>query len=284
MGTASVPARFPIGIDTGLIAQQAREAVNKPAVRDLRKSLQPRQLAIGVDRLDYSKGLPERFHGFERYLQRHPEQKGRLTYLQIAPVSRGEVSEYKILRNQLEQIAGHINGNHAEPDWTPLRYVNRNFAHATLTGFYRMARIGLVTPLRDGMNLVAKEFVAAQDRSRPRRAGAVDPGRRGERNEAGIDRQSARPGRRGRCDRDCVRHAACGTRGKMARADGPAAGKRHRRMAQALPAGAGNGIARAIEPGSAPARAQSMSRIYPATRAFGHEFVRARNMNPLSRR
>lgn len=158
---------FPISIDTKLIAQQAREAVKKPAVSELRKSLEPRQLAIGVDRLDYSKGLPERFHGFERYLKRYPEQKGLLTYLQIAPVSRGEVSEYKILRNQLEQIAGHINGNHAEPEWTPLRYVNRNFAHSTLTGFYRMARIGLVTPLRDGMNLVAKEFVAAQDGSNP---------------------------------------------------------------------------------------------------------------------
>src|SRR5690606_23594954 len=81
--------------------------------------------------------------------------------------SRGEGSEYKVLRNQLEQIAGHINGNQAQPDWTPLRYVNRNFAHATLTGFYRMARIGLVTPLRDGMNLVAKEFVAAQDGADP---------------------------------------------------------------------------------------------------------------------
>jgi trehalose 6-phosphate synthase len=158
---------FPISIDTKLIAQQAREAVKKQAVRDLRKSLESRQLAIGVDRLDYSKGLPERFHGFERYLQRYPKQKGLLTYLQIAPVSRGEVSEYKLLRNQLEQIAGHINGNHAQPDWTPLRYVNKNFAHATLTGFYRMARIGLVTPLRDGMNLVAKEFVAAQDESDP---------------------------------------------------------------------------------------------------------------------
>lgn len=158
---------FPIGIDTGLIASQAKAAINKPAVRDLRASLQPRQLAIGVDRLDYSKGLPERFHGFERYLKRHADHKGTLTYLQIAPVSRGEVSEYKILRNQLEQIAGHINGNHAEPDWTPLRYVNRNFAHATLTGFYRMARLGLVTPLRDGMNLVAKEYVAAQDPEDP---------------------------------------------------------------------------------------------------------------------
>ena len=160
-------AAFPISIDTAHIARQAKAAESKPSVRDLRKSLEPRQLAIGVDRLDYSKGLPERFHGFERYLERHPEQKGQLTYLQIAPVSRGEVSEYRKLRNQLEQIAGHINGVHAHPDWTPLRYVNRNFTHTTLTGFYRLARVGLVTPLRDGMNLVAKEFVAAQDADNP---------------------------------------------------------------------------------------------------------------------
>ncbi len=158
---------FPISIDTAHIASQAAAAVNKPAVRGLRTSLEDRLLAIGVDRLDYSKGLPERFHGFERYLQRHPDQKGSLTYLQLAPVSRGEVNEYQLLRNQLEQIAGHINGAHAEPDWTPLRYVNRNFPHATLTGFYRSARVGLVTPLRDGMNLVAKEYVASQDPENP---------------------------------------------------------------------------------------------------------------------
>ena len=158
---------FPISIDTENIARQAAAAVSKPAVRALRTSLEDRMLAIGVDRLDYSKGLPERFHGFERFLQRHPDQKGRLTYLQIAPLSRTDVTEYRNLRSQLEQIAGHINGAHAEPDWTPLRYVNRNFPHATLTGFYRTARIGLVTPLRDGMNLVAKEYVASQDPENP---------------------------------------------------------------------------------------------------------------------
>jgi len=158
---------FPIGIDTAQIARQAAAAMAKPAVRALRTSLEHRQLAIGVDRLDYSKGLPERFHGFARYLERHPQRKGSLTYLQIAPVSRGEVNEYRQLRNQLEQIAGHINGVHAAPDWTPLRYVNRNFPHATLAGFYRSARVGLVTPLRDGMNLVAKEYVAAQDPEDP---------------------------------------------------------------------------------------------------------------------
>ncbi|MBS0214744.1 MAG: alpha,alpha-trehalose-phosphate synthase (UDP-forming) [Proteobacteria bacterium] len=158
---------FPIGIDTARITAQSAAAVNKPPVRALRQSLGGRALAIGVDRLDYSKGLPERFRAFGRFIERHPAFRGKLTFLQIAPVSRGEVSEYKLLRDQLEGIAGHINGNHADPDWTPLRYVNRNFPHSTLTGFYRAAAIGLVTPLRDGMNLVAKEYVAAQDRDDP---------------------------------------------------------------------------------------------------------------------
>ena len=158
---------FPISIDTPRIARQAAAAAGKSALRNLHTSLERRLLAIGVDRLDYSKGLPERFQSFGRYLERHPDHKGSLTYLQIAPVSRGEVNEYQHLRNQLEQIAGHINGQHAEPDWTPLRYVNRNIPHAMLTGYYRMARIGLVTPLRDGMNLVAKEYVAAQDPDDP---------------------------------------------------------------------------------------------------------------------
>ncbi|WP_282267266.1 alpha,alpha-trehalose-phosphate synthase (UDP-forming) [Stenotrophomonas sp. PS02298] len=158
---------FPIGIDTEHIARQARSAASNKPVRDLRQSLQHRKLVIGVDRLDYSKGLPERFHGFERYLQRYPQQKGDMTYLQIAPVSRGSVNEYRKLRGDLERLAGHINGSHAEADWTPLRYVNQNYAHSTLTGFYRQAAVGLVTPLRDGMNLVAKEYIAAQDPENP---------------------------------------------------------------------------------------------------------------------
>src|SRR5690606_12529762 len=158
---------FPISIDTAHIAAQAQEAVAKPSVRSLAESLSGRELAIGVDRLDYSKGLPERFRAFERFLERHAELAGRLTFLQIAPVSRGDVAEYRELREELEQLAGHINGAHAAPDWTPMRYVNRNYAHPTLTGFYRMAKVGLVTPLRDGMNLVAKEFVASQDPEDP---------------------------------------------------------------------------------------------------------------------
>ncbi|WP_159017289.1 alpha,alpha-trehalose-phosphate synthase (UDP-forming) [Cognatiluteimonas profundi] len=158
---------FPISIDTKTIARQAAVAWRRSAVQTLRASLTGRQLAIGVDRLDYSKGLPERFRAFERHLERHPDQRGKLTYLQIAPPSRGEVPEYQALRRELEGLSGHINGLHAAPDWTPVRYVNRNFPHDVLTGFFRIANIGLVTPLRDGMNLVAKEYVAAQDPDNP---------------------------------------------------------------------------------------------------------------------
>ncbi|HEU0305660.1 MAG TPA: alpha,alpha-trehalose-phosphate synthase (UDP-forming) [Lysobacter sp.] len=158
---------FPISIDTARISELAAKSVGKASVKRLAASLSNRSLAIGVDRLDYSKGLPERFRAFERYLQRHPQQRGRMTYLQIAPVSRGEVPNYQSLRQELEGLAGHINGTHADADWTPVRYVNRNYPHASLTGFLRLARVALVTPLRDGMNLVAKEFVAAQDPEDP---------------------------------------------------------------------------------------------------------------------
>jgi trehalose 6-phosphate synthase len=158
---------FPIGIDAAIIARQAVGAMRKPTVRRLADSLTGRRLAIGVDRLDYSKGLPERFRAFERHLERHPDQTGLLTFLQIAPPSRSEVPEYQALRRKLEALSGHINGRHAVPDWTPVRYVNRNFSHDVLTGFYRLADLALVTPMRDGMNLVAKEYVASQDPENP---------------------------------------------------------------------------------------------------------------------
>jgi trehalose 6-phosphate synthase len=162
-GRSFLTGAFPISIDTQLIAKQAAAAVTRASVQRLRGSLADRKLAIGVDRLDYSKGLPDRFRAFERYLERFPEQHGQVTFLQLAPVSRSEVPEYQALRRELEGLAGHINGRHAAPEWTPVRYVNRDFSHGVLTGFYRLADLALVTPLRDGMNLVAKEYVASQD-------------------------------------------------------------------------------------------------------------------------
>jgi trehalose 6-phosphate synthase len=122
---------------------------------------------IGVDRLDYSKGLPERFLAFGQLLRAFPDERRAVDLLQIAPPSRGEVRDYRRLRHELERLAGSINGEFSEPDWIPIRYVNRSYPQPALCGMYRSAAVGLVTPLRDGMNLVAKEYVASQDPENP---------------------------------------------------------------------------------------------------------------------
>src|SRR5690606_4648627 len=158
---------FPISIDATEFADAARRARGSTTVRGLRDSLGHSALAIGVDRLDYSKGLVEKFQAFGEFLHRHPDKAGQLTLLQVAPVSRGGVPSYRELRHELERIAGHINGQYSDPQWVPIRYVNRNFSRQQVAGFYAAARMALVTPLRDGMNLVAKEFVAAQDPQDP---------------------------------------------------------------------------------------------------------------------
>jgi trehalose 6-phosphate synthase len=158
---------FPIGIDVSAVEGEAIEASTTEVVRRMTDSLMGRSLMMGVDRLDYSKGLVERFSAYQQFLETHPENIGRITYLQIAPLSRTDVRAYAEIRQALEQAAGRTNGRFADTDWTPIRYLNRNFPHATLMGFIRAAKVGLVTPLRDGMNLVAKEFVAAQDPADP---------------------------------------------------------------------------------------------------------------------
>jgi trehalose 6-phosphate synthase len=158
---------FPIGIDVSGVEQEAADALPSEVVRRMTDSLMGRSLMMGVDRLDYSKGLVERFSAYQQFLETHPENLGRITYIQIAPLSRTDVRAYAEIRQALEQAAGRTNGRFADTDWTPIRYLNRNFPHATLMGFLRAAKVGLVTPLRDGMNLVAKEFVAAQDPGDP---------------------------------------------------------------------------------------------------------------------
>jgi trehalose 6-phosphate synthase len=170
LGRAKIPARsecFPIGIEPDSFAAEARAAAAGPEGMRLRESLGARALILGVDRLDYSKGIPQRFRGFAQLLKRFPEHRNRVTLLQIAPVSRGDVTQYRTLRRELDELAGRINGEHAEFDWVPLRYLTQTVPRTTLAGFQRIATIGLVTPLRDGMNLVAKEFVAAQDPAKP---------------------------------------------------------------------------------------------------------------------
>jgi trehalose 6-phosphate synthase len=166
-GMQSRVGAFPISIATEDFAEFAARAVNTSDTRRLRESLGNRDLIIGVDRLDYSKGIANRFDAIDSLLTDWRAHRGHFTYLQITPYSRGEVSQYRMLRRELELAAGRINAKFSEFDWTPIRYVNRSLSQQTLAGFYRIARIGLVTPLRDGMNLVAKEFVAAQDPEDP---------------------------------------------------------------------------------------------------------------------
>lgn len=158
---------FPIGIDTESFVRMATAGVGSSEAQRLSESLVGRDLVIGVDRLDYSKGIPQRFEAFHHLLASRPEHRGKVTFMQIAPISRGEVAQYRKLRNELDGLTGRINGKFAEFDWVPVRYLNRAFARESLAGFYRHARVGFVTPLRDGMNLVAKEYVASQDPENP---------------------------------------------------------------------------------------------------------------------
>ena len=158
---------FPIGIDVdGFLA--ARDSVLGGKTYDrMAASAAFRSMMVGVDRLDYSKGLEERLLGFEQFLEDNPAMRGEVFLLQVTPISRDDVDTYQDIRGRLEALAGRINGAYAEMDWQPIRYLNRTFRRDQLAGLYRAAKVGLVTPLRDGMNLVAKEYVAAQNPDDP---------------------------------------------------------------------------------------------------------------------
>ncbi|ETX14359.1 alpha,alpha-trehalose-phosphate synthase [Roseivivax halodurans JCM 10272] len=154
---------FPIGIDAESFAEAA--AVEGPDAElgiDMHEDL-----VIGVDRLDYSKGLPNRFRAFGKFLDSRAGTGRRASLLQIAPPTRERVAAYRAIRTELEEIAGRLNGEHAELDWTPIRYIHRGVERDTLARLHRRARACLVTSLADGMNLVAKEYVAAQDPEDP---------------------------------------------------------------------------------------------------------------------
>jgi trehalose 6-phosphate synthase len=158
---------FPIGIDPADIAASATGEEGTAAATRLGKIIDNRALVIGVDRMDYSKGLPQRMEAFGRMLDDHEELRGSVSFLQIAPPSREAVDAYQALREELDRIAGRINADYADLDWVPIRYLARGYSRGTLAGLFRISRVGLVTPLRDGMNLVAKEYVAAQDEEDP---------------------------------------------------------------------------------------------------------------------
>ncbi len=158
---------YPIGVHVDAARAEAEAPANRRAALRLRKDLGGHSLILSVDRLDYAKGLRQRFIAFERFLADTPAAHGQVVFMQIAPPSRSDIETYRQIRHELEAEAGRINGRFADVDWVPLRYLNRSFARSALMPLYAEARVGLVTPLRDGMNLVAKEYVAAQDPDDP---------------------------------------------------------------------------------------------------------------------
>jgi trehalose 6-phosphate synthase len=158
---------FPVGINFDEFESSAAEAMQSDFVEEVASSVAGRTLLIGVDRLDYSKGLVQRLEAFERFCEANPDWLPKVTYLQIAPLSRTEIPEYGRLEEAIGAITARINGKYGELGWSPIRYLNRTYSRVTLAGLYRLARVALVTPLRDGMNLVAKEYVAAQNQHDP---------------------------------------------------------------------------------------------------------------------
>jgi trehalose 6-phosphate synthase len=158
---------FPIGIDVEEFRRLGRGSESVDTYEDMREQYAKRCVLVGVDRLDYSKGLPQRLQAFNDLLQRYPENRLSATLIQIASPSRESVYAYSQIRDQLEHLCGMINGEFGELDWMPVRYLHRTMSRRRLPGLYRASRVALVTPLRDGMNLVAKEYVVAQNPENP---------------------------------------------------------------------------------------------------------------------
>ena len=158
---------FPIGIDVDEFAALTHGKEALEMYERMKEEYSRRRLLLGVERMDYSKGLPQRLRAFRKLLQTYPENLNSATLIQIASPSREALDTYSDLRQELESLCGSINGDFGELDWMPVRYIHRNVARKRLPGLYRVAKVALVTPLRDGMNLVAKEFIAAQDPADP---------------------------------------------------------------------------------------------------------------------
>ncbi|RVT52782.1 alpha,alpha-trehalose-phosphate synthase (UDP-forming) [Rubrivivax albus] len=164
----SVRARdFPIGIDVDEFQALGREPEARETFRTMKEQYAQRQLLVGVDRLDYSKGMPQRIRAFRRLLEHYPENRRVATLIQVAAPSREDVEAYADLRLEMETLCGAVNGDYGELDWMPVRYMRRAVPRRRLPGLYAASSVALVTPLRDGMNLVAKEYVAAQDPVNP---------------------------------------------------------------------------------------------------------------------
>ena len=228
---------FGVSIETKTYMRLARNAGRSAMVALVKESLGGNKLVLGVDRLDYTKGIPDRIKAFERFLEENPDWRGKVTLLQITPKSRSDIEEYVEIEREVTGLIGKVNGRFGDAAWTPIRYVNRSYSRTVLAGMYRAADVAMVTPLRDGMNLVAKEYLAAQDPDDPGVLVLSRVRRRGARARPGADRQSARDGRGGRGAEARARNA--GRRAARApRPDArPFAGLRHHALGGGLSLG-----------------------------------------------
>lgn len=158
---------FPIGIDVDAFVDMAEKTNDEVKIETKRREILGRKQIIGVDRLDYTKGLPDRLRAFARLLELYPEMRKSVALMQIATPTREEVDAYIEIRTELEALSGAINGRFADFNWTPVRYIHGSVPRDALAALFRASQVGFVTPLRDGMNLVAKEYVAAQNEDDP---------------------------------------------------------------------------------------------------------------------
>ena len=158
---------FPVSIETKAYMRLARNAGRSAMVALVRESLGGSRLVLSVDRLDCSKGIPQRIKAFERFLEMNPDWHGKATLLQLTPKSWSDIKQYAEIESEVAALIGKVNGRFGDAAWTPIRYVNRSYSRTVLAGIYRAADVAMTIPLRDGMNLAAKEFLAAQDPDDP---------------------------------------------------------------------------------------------------------------------
>jgi trehalose 6-phosphate synthase len=152
---------FPISIDYNAFMRRAAAADVAAKARELHRRLPDRKLVLGIDRLDYTKGIALRLRAFQDLLARHPDMRGRVSLIQVVVPSREDIPQYREMKTEIEQLVGRINGQFARPGgWVPVWYEYRNLSRLELLAYYRAADIALITPLKDGMNLVAKEYCA----------------------------------------------------------------------------------------------------------------------------
>ncbi len=155
-------ASFPVGIPYAAFAKAATSDEVETRLAELRRDLGDARLILGVDRQDYTKGIPQRLQAFRTALERYPELREKVVFFQVSVPSREGVSEYQHLKMEIERMVGEINGRFATVGWVPVHYYYRSVPQRTLIALYRLADVAFVTPLKDGMNLVAKEYCACQ--------------------------------------------------------------------------------------------------------------------------